>query len=64
MGERDAKLVAVTATVRGGRIRVPAAVLDVLKVSDGGQLVFFLSPGRHAALVEPFAASPQSGSWP
>lgn len=42
-----------TATVRGGRLRLPAAVLQGLDLKDGGELVFFIKEGR--ALMAPLA---------
>ena len=43
----------VTATVRGGRLRLPVAVLQGLDLKDGGELVFFVKEGR--ALIAPLA---------
>jgi Antidote-toxin recognition MazE, bacterial antitoxin len=58
-GQREA----CTATVRSGRIRLPAAVIKALGVNDGGQIVFFLERGRNAALVAPLLESVRAPVW-
>jgi hypothetical protein len=54
---------ACTATLRSGRIRLPAAVIKELGVEDGGQIVFFLQHGRNAALVAPLMQSVHAPVW-
>ena len=58
-GQREA----CTATLRSGRIRLPAAVIKELGVKDGGQIVFFLERGRNAALVAPLLESVRPPAW-
>jgi bifunctional DNA-binding transcriptional regulator/antitoxin component of YhaV-PrlF toxin-antitoxin module len=40
-----------TATVRGGRLRLPAAVLAEFNLKDGEEVVFFIRSGK--ALLAP-----------
>ena len=44
-----------TATVRGGRLRLPAAVLQEFKLKEGQEVVFFIRSGR--ALLAPLGES-------
>lgn len=57
---QERRPVACTATVRGGRIRLPNALLEGLKLQDGDQILFFVNREKPTFTGTPLAAAASS----